>query len=307
MASLGLYSSSPVNPGNIPHPHNTTPPLHSKMSHTPHTTAPAVPLYTPPATDSIHTHNRTHSLPSIFMPSPSPVPPGIPHVSSSSSLSTGVVPEVVKGPSPVPPSDTPTHLGQPLFHLKDHSFEPVKTHNDSGVRSTADLGDHLDDHMNGNDHPQIFHPTPHIANGHPATTNIVPPVQTPIAPSMGYITTPPKGPPVGHVTPIATTTPIMSTQPGIPSTASYPGGLTSGAPSHPPPSITPPLAHFTPPISNPPHVGHITPVTNTLPPFPVGHRTPTPPTQPILAAPPQGSLSTGSTPRCLSPEENGCE
>lgn len=309
MASLSLHSS-PMNQGSTsPRPHNTTPPMHSKISHTPHTTAPVVPLYTPPTTHSYQTHDRSHSLPSILMPSPSPVPPGVPHISSSSSLSTGAVPDIVKGPSPVPNSDTPTHLGQPLFHLKSHSFEPVKTHNESGVRSTADLGDHLDGHTNGNHHPQIFHPTPyHSVNGQPASTNTVPPVPTHITPSPGLTT----APPVCHVSHIPTTTATMTSQPGIPSAAPFPGGLGHGVSSHPPPSITPPLAHFTPSITNPPHVGHTTPpppVTNTLPPFPVGHRTPTPtpPTQLMLAAPAPGSLSTGSTPRCLSPEENGVD
>jgi hypothetical protein len=213
------------------------------------------------------------------MPSPSPVQTFSPNMTSTTSLNTSITPDVVRSPSPVPTTDGPTHLGQPLFALKDHSFEPVKTHNESGVRSTADLGDHLDDHTHGSQHPEIFHPTPYpVSNGlHTSTTSI---------PNV----------------------------PGIPSATTFHGGIGHGTSSYHPPSISPPLPvrHFTPATANPPshpHVGHVTPpppVTASLPPlFPAGHRTPTPPNPSTLVAP--GSLSTGSTPRCLSPEQNGVD
>lgn len=157
------------------------------------------------------------------------------------------------------------NLGQPLFDLKNHSFEPVRTAPLHSIRSTAEISDHLDDHHDIHGSPQIFHP-------------IAPPVTTAAAgPNYpeGPLLTQPSIPPLGHVTP------------------------------PPPLPYQPPVGHITPPLYPvhgqspiPPAVSpHGNGVVNHPPP---GHSM-TPPPPPGNHVTPPASLSAGNTPRSTSP------
>lgn len=161
-------------------------------------------------------------------------------------------------------------LGQPLFDLKDHSFEPVRTAHLHSIRSTAEIGDHLiDDHHDHHASPQIFHPiTPPVT-----TAPSVPSYEatSPAVPPLGHVTPPPPlpyHPPVGHVTP-PPLYPVHGQSPIPPTIPIQGGGVANQLP----------------------------PVHSMTPPPPPGNRV-------VLA----GSLSAGNTPRSTSPsgaENNG--
>lgn len=198
------------------------------------------------------------------------------------------------------------NLGHPLFHLKDHSFEPVTTAHLQSIRSTAEIGDHLDYHHDSHTSrsPQLFHP---IAS--PITTS----------PSVSsYQATPPAVPLLGH---------DNHASPQIFHPVTQPVTTAPSAPSYQatPPAVSP-LGHVTPPRPLPYQspLGHVTP-----PLYPVRGQSPIPPTIPVqgggvanqlpphrMTPPPPpgnhvstgGSLSAGNTPRSTSPsgqEKNG--
>jgi len=342
MASLSFHSS-PVTTGNVTGlPPSTTPPQQPKVLHTHHTSAPPpVTMYTPQQTTTgnyhgqqtttahhHHGHNehhRSHSLPTLFMPAALPDLNNPPH--HVEPVSTPEINSVLSdvNASTEPTQQAPGYLGQPLFALKDHSFEPVKTHNDSGVRSTAEIGDHLDDHSE----TQIFHPVPqHVGNGIMHST-----------PPMGHITPPKSTTQTGRVSPFSKPARAISPHPAIPVapptnttmplTPSPLPVMPITAPSFPTMPITqsnhmavqtlavttsslpPPMGMA---VTSAPSihgvagssVNHLTPhQPPPIPTVPVGSTTPTPP-RTVMSGPP-GSLSTGSTPRCLSPEDENTD
>lgn len=143
------------------------------------------------------------------------------------------------------------NLGQPLFALKDHSFEPVRTAPLHSIRSTAEISDHLDyHHDHSHSSPQIFHPiTP------PVTTTVPnyqdgPLLTQPSIPPLGHVTPPPPLPyqPVGHITP-----PLYPVHGHSPIATTIPS-QSNGVMKHPPAghSMTPPPLHgnhAAPPVS----------------------------------------------------------
>lgn len=138
------------------------------------------------------------------------------------------------------------NLGQPLFDVKNHNFEPVRTAPLHSIRSTAEISDHLDDHHDSHSSPQIFHPiTP------PLTTATGPLLPQPSIPPLGHVTPPPSlpyQPPVGHITPPLY--PVHSQSPTPPAVAANGNGVVNHSPAvhsmTPPP---PPGNHVTPPAS----------------------------------------------------------
>ena len=164
------------------------------------------------------------------------------------------------------------NLGQPLFALKDHSFEPVRTAPLHSIRSTAEISDHFDDHHDNQSSPQIFHPiTPPVTTATAMPNYPDSPLLTqPSIPPLGHVTPPPplpSQPPVGQVTP-----PL------------YPVRRQSPVPPTMPPQVNGVAKH--------PPMGH----SMTPPPPPGNHVSP-----PV-------SLSAGNTPRSTSPsgeEKNG--
>lgn len=120
------------------------------------------------------------------------------------------------------------NLGQPLFALKDHSFEPIRTAPLHSIRSTAEISDHFDDHHSS---PQIFHPaTPPVTKATAMPSYQDNPLLTqPSIPPLGHVTPPPSlpsQPPVGHTTP-----PLYHRQSPVPGTK-LPQG--NGVAVHPP-------------------------------------------------------------------------
>lgn len=303
--------SPPVTTGAVsPFPPSITQPHKPEMMHN----HPPVPLYTPSTTTaattySVHDHHRSLSLPTIFTPptvSPAPAPTS--HVDPVSTPDIHQA-SITAGQDNI--TQPPGYLGQPLFDLKNHSFEPVRTHNGHGVRSTAEIGDHLDHH--GHTEPQIFHPVHQpMPNGIHSTT-----------PPVGNITPPLGIQHPGRKSPLPKGTRALSPHPAIPVAPMPSHPIMTSTLTHPAMPITSTLAHPTSmnnaaninPIAikpgvitspAPPRVGHFQP---SVPPpqiqphiaTPPAARTPTPPSG---LTPPLASRSTGSTPRCLSPEED---
>ena len=147
--------------------------------------------------------NLNGSTQSLYTPPPvmtTPVPAAFTRSTSTPSFSSETVNTSVTATQMPPPLLTPsqgtTHarstdclsgnLGQPLFDLKNHSFEPVRTAH--SIRSNAVIGDRLD-HEDSHVEPQIFHP---IA---PPTTTVpsVPSYQAQPQPiqALGHATPPP--------------------------------------------------------------------------------------------------------------------
>lgn len=328
MASLSMQSS-PVTTGNVSTvPPSVTPPQQPKMMHNHHASTPPVALYTPSQTSTTHGQgldHRSHSLPEIYMPT---VVPNMHYVEPVSTPDINAASSNIN-PNPQQTMQPQGFLGQPLFALKDHSFEPVKTHNDSGVRSTAEIGHHLDDHSDQSS--QIFHPVPqHVSNGihnaAPPVGHITPPMGTtqhgrvspfskharaisphpsiPVAPpSNPAMTLPPSCHPAMMLT--QSSNPVMavptmavtsslghSTGMSVTSTSSLHGGIGHGISTNPPP-----VSHLTP------HQPHVSPIPPIIPTLPVATSTPS---QPSTGMKP-GSLSASSTPRCLSPEEDNTD
>ena len=228
------------------------------------------PLYTPPPV-------TTAPLGSAIL-SP-PIPATFTRSISTPSFSNGTVTNAGQTPhSPHNANSGTVHakstdnlsgnLGNPLFDLKDHSFEPVRTAPLHSIRSTAEIGDHLDDHHDNHGSPQIFHP-------------ITPPVT--IAPSVpSYPATQPSVPPLGHVTP----PPPLPYQPPV---------------GHVTPPLYPVHAHSPVPPTIPTQGSG---VAKQLP--AVHSMTPPPPPGNHIA--PSVSLSAGNTPRSTSPsgqDKNG--
>ncbi|XP_078371071.1 uncharacterized protein LOC144654719 isoform X2 [Oculina patagonica] len=149
--------------------------------------------------------------------------------------------------------DLPGNLGGPLFDLKNHSFEPVRTAPLHSIRSTAEISDHLDDHHYSHSSPQIFHPiTPPLTTAATVPNYQEGPLVTqPSIPPLGHVTPPPPlpfQPPVGHITPPLY--PVHGQSP-IPPTISPQGNgvvnhLPAGHSMTPPP---PPGNHVAPPVS----------------------------------------------------------
>ena len=145
------------------------------------------------------------------------------------------------------------NLGQPLFALKNHSFEPVRTAPLHSIRSTAEISDHLDDHHDSHSSPQIFHPiTPPVTTA-ASVPNFqdVPPITQPSISPIGHVTPPPPlpyQPPVGHMTPPLY--PIHGQSPVPPTISPQENGPVSHLPAAhsmtPPP---PPVNHGAPPLS----------------------------------------------------------
>lgn len=138
------------------------------------------------------------------------------------------------------------NLGQPLFDLKNHSFEPVRTAPLHSIRSTAEISDHLDDHHDSHSSPQIFHPiTP------PVTTAAGLVLAQPSVPPLGHVTPPPPlpyQPPVGHVTPPLY--PVHGQSPTPPAVAPNGNGVVNHSPAGHSMTPPPPLGnHVTPPAS----------------------------------------------------------
>ena len=208
-------------------------------------------LYTPPpVTAAPHVSN-------IFTPPPV-VPAAFTRSISTPSFNSETVTQAGQSPAylaqPENSRTLHTHakstdnisgsLGQPLFDLKDHSFEPVRTAPFHSIRSNAEIGDHCDDHHSDNhtcSSPQIFHP-------------ITPPVTT--APSVpSYQATQPAALPLGHVTP----PPLLQYQPPVG-------------------QVTPPLYHVHRHSPVPPTVPSqgtgVPPVHSTTPPLPPGNHIP---------------------------------
>lgn len=147
---------------------------------------------------------------------------------SSETVNTCAAPTHSQPPPPLPPlpSQGTVHarsteslsgsLGRPLFDLKDHSFEPVRTAH--SIRSNAEIDDHLD-HQYSHSTPQIFHPiTPPMA-----TTPTVPSYQAAppsFVPTLGHATPPPL---VGHVTPPLY--PVQGQSPILPMVPTQGGGV----------------------------------------------------------------------------------
>ena len=228
------------------------------------------------------------------------------------------------------PANHASHIGQPLFSVHNHQYEPVRTADAAGnIRSTAEIS-HLDDSSQGfsGTMPQIFHPVlssetsgPQPAGYHgnlqpvrpvgqvsPFHAQSVTPVTNPAQPQfpIGQAMPPSVAPivgAVGHVTPppfpARSVTPVTN-----PSQPQFPIGQTM------PPSSAPlvgAVGHVTPPPYQSPAV---TPVTNpTQPPFPIGQGMPLPvghvtPPPPKALTPPVVSSTNGSkssSPRSGSP------
>lgn len=138
------------------------------------------PLYTPPPV-------MTTPIPAAFTRSTST--PSFSSETVNTSVTTTQMPPRLQTPSQGPVHARSTdclsgNLGQPLFDLKNHSFEPVRTAH--SIRSNAVIGDRLD-HEDSHIEPQIFHP-------------IAPSITA--APSVpSYQAQPQPIPPVGHATP----------------------------------------------------------------------------------------------------------
>ena len=208
------------------------------------------PLYTPPppvTTTAPVVSNLlgAPSIPAVFTRSIST--PSFTDAATSNATPAGVnSSQALNSPTAHAKSadDLSGNLGQPLFHLKNHSFEPVRTAPLHSIRSTAEISDHLDDHHDSHSSPQIFHPITQ-----PATTSAGPLLTQPSMPPLGHVTPPlPYQPPVGHITPPLF--PVHSQSPTPPTTASNGNGVinhsSAGHSMTPPP---PPGNHVTPPAS----------------------------------------------------------
>lgn len=185
----------------------------------------AQPLFTPPVTTTppLVSHNLNGITQPLFTPAPvtttSPLvntnlmAPSIPtmftrSVSTPSFTDAGTANSSdvsVNSTQSINPPGTHAHakstenlsgnLGQPLFALKDHSFEPIRTAPLHSIRSTAEISDHFDDHHSS---PQIFHTiTPPVtkASTMPSYQDNPLITQPSIPPPL------PSQPPVGHTTP----------------------------------------------------------------------------------------------------------
>ena len=250
---------------------------------------PAQPLFAPPV-------GNTSSVPYVPVAAPSPVVPTqnstapvAPLVSTpkSAPVTMPLLPLLpsTRAPTVTGSSNCASHIGQPLFSVQSHQYEPVKTADSmANIRSTAEISDHLDvHHGQPSTMPQIFHPIvqPQISATQPSYQGNLFPVQPVV--------------PIGHISP----TPL--------------------APSSVPFQPNPPVGHITPP---PPPLNPRTmsplPSSNPQPQFPVsqmmppvtgnsadmvGHITPPPP-PPTCLTPPMLSSANGSnhtTPRSSSP------
>ena len=164
------------------------------------------PLYTPPPVTTAPLVNNIYTPPTIphaFTRSVSTPTFSSETVTNAGQPSAHLEPTANTGAVHAKSTDNlPGNLGHPLFDLKDHSFEPVRTAHLHSIRSTAEIGDHLDDHHDNHSSPQMFHPiTPPVT-----TAPSIPSYQAtpPTVPLLGHVTPPPPlpyQPPVGHVTP----------------------------------------------------------------------------------------------------------
>ena len=187
-------------------------------------------------------------------------------------------------------------IGQPLFDLKNHSYDPVVTAPLHSIRSTAEISDQCDDH---HDHtsPQIFHPvippvtTNSIINSYQEGTIVTQPCPPSLHASpqiFNPITTP--------ITPPVTTGNMASTyQDG--GTLPQPG-LSPSLPCQAPVGLATPLYGT---LGQNCTVGS-TQVIGGMPRLPGGHMTPPP--DPACHVVPPTSLSAGSSPRSSSPSSH---
>lgn len=249
---------------------------------------PAQPLFAPPV-------GNTSSVPYVPVAAPSPVVPTqnstapvAPLVSTpkSAPVTMPLLPST-RAPTVTGSSNCASHIGQPLFSVQSHQYEPVKTADSmANIRSTAEISDHLDvHHGQPSTMPQIFHPIvqPQISATQPSYQGNLFPVQ-PVVP-IGHISPTPlapssvpfqPNPPVGHITP--------------PPPPLNPRTMSPLPSSNPQPQF--PVSQMMPPVigNSADMVGHITP--------------PPPPPPPTCLTPPMLSSANGSnhtTPRSSSP------
>lgn len=210
------------------------------------------PLYTPPpvTTAPLGSNIMSPPLPATFTRSTSTPSLGSGTVTSAGHAPSHSLQSANSGTVHAKSTDNLSgNLGGPLFDLKNHSFEPVRTAHLHSIRSTAEIGDHLDDHRDSHSSPQIFHPiTPPVTTAPSAPSYQAMP---PYVPPLGHVTPPPPlpyQPPVGHVTPPLY--PVNGQSPVPPVVPNQGGGVASQLPAvhsmTPPP---PPGNHITPPLS----------------------------------------------------------